>query len=153
LRGGFACGAAHRAARCPASPCRTYGLPGQPLRGSLRATCVTSKTFTMNTDATTPGMGVWTTGASLQGQAPNHPMLLCSKGAVVSDGEKADVIRQVSNGKMSASESPLTQPLRGSPRATKRLSVAVKTGGGSQHPEECGRHLLTVHMAAGVQAT
>jgi hypothetical protein len=107
----------------------------------------------MNTDATTPGMGVWPPGAGLQGQAPNHPMLLRSKGAVVSDGEKADVIRQVSDGKMSASESLLTQPLRGSPRATKRLSVAVKTGGGSRHPEQCGRHLLTVHMAAGVQAT
>ena len=77
-------------------------------------------------------------------------MLLRSKGAVVSDGEKADVIPQVSDGKMSATESPLTQPLRGSPRATERLSVAVKTSGGSRHPEQCGRHLLTVHMAAGV---
>jgi len=52
----------------------------------------------MNTDATTPGMGVWPPGAGLQGQqAPNHPMLLRSKGAVVSDGERVDVIRQVSD--------------------------------------------------------
>jgi hypothetical protein len=40
----------------------------------------------MNTDATTPGMGVWPPGAGLQGQAPNHPMLLRLKGAVVSVG-------------------------------------------------------------------
>jgi len=59
-------------------------------------------------------MGVWPPGAGLQGQAPNHPMLLRLKDVVVSDREKADVIRQVSNGKMSASESPLTQSLRGS---------------------------------------
>ena len=104
----------------------------------------------MNTDAPVSRMGVWPPGAGLQGQAPNHPVLLRLRGVVVSDGEKADVIRQVSDGKMSASESPLTQPLRGSPGATKRLSVAVKTGGGSRHPEQCGRHLLTVHMAAGV---
>jgi hypothetical protein len=63
------------------------------LRRSLAAACATSQTFTMNTDAATPGMGVWPPGAGLQGQAPNHPMLLRSKGAVVSDGEKADVIR------------------------------------------------------------
>ena len=61
--------------------------------------CATSQTFSMNTDATVSRMGVWPPGAGLQGQAPNHPMLLRSKGAVVSDGEKADVIRQVSDGK------------------------------------------------------
>ena len=57
---------------------------------------------------------MWPPGAGLQGQAPNHPMPLRLKDVVVSDGEKADVIRQVSDGKMSGSESPLTQPLRGS---------------------------------------
>ena len=77
----------------------------------------------MNTDATTPGMGVWPPGAGLQGQAPNHPMLLRSKGAVVSDGEKADVIRQVSDGKMSASESPLTHR-KGFQSLLKRVEVA-----------------------------
>lgn len=94
-------------------------------------------------------MGVWPLAAGLQGQAPNHPMLLRSKGAVVSDGEKADVIRWVSDGKMSASESPLMQPLCGSP-GLRNPSVAVKTRGGSRHPDQCGRHLLTVLMAAGV---
>jgi hypothetical protein len=62
----------------------------------------------MNTDATVSRMGVWPPGAGLQGQAPNHPMLLCPKDRVVSDGEKADLIRQVSDGKRSESESPLT---------------------------------------------
>ncbi|MFM7087829.1 MAG: ATP-binding cassette domain-containing protein, partial [Cyanobium sp.] len=47
------------------------------------AACATSQTFIMNTDATTPRMGVWPPGAGLQGQAPNHPMPLCPKGAVV----------------------------------------------------------------------
>ena len=77
----------------------------------------------MNTDATTSRMGVWPPGAGLQGQAPNHPMLLRSKGAVVSDGEKADVIRQVSDGKMSASESLLTHR-KGFQSLSKRVEVA-----------------------------
>ena len=68
----------------------------------------------MNPDATISRMGVWPPGAGLQGQARNHPMLLRLKDVVVSDREKADVIHHVSNGKMSASESPLTQSLRGS---------------------------------------
>ena len=34
-------------------------------------------------------MGVWPPGVGLQGQAPNHLMLLYSKDAVVSDEEKA----------------------------------------------------------------
>ena len=51
---------------------------------------------------------MWPPGAGLQGQAPNHPMLLRSRGVVVSDGEKAAMSRQVSDGKMSNSESPLT---------------------------------------------
>jgi hypothetical protein len=50
-------------------------------------------------------MGVWPPGAGLRGQAPNHPMLLRLNGVVVSDGEKADLIRQVSDEKMSVSES------------------------------------------------
>jgi len=47
-------------------------------------------------------MGVWPPGAGLQGQAPNRPMLLRLTGVVVSDGEKADLIRQVSDEMMSA---------------------------------------------------
>jgi hypothetical protein len=43
-------------------------------------------TFTMNTDATVSRMGVWPPGAGLQGQAPNHPMLLRLRGVVVSVG-------------------------------------------------------------------
>ncbi len=62
----------------------------------------------MNPDATVSRMGVWPPGAGLQGQAPNHPMLLRLRGAVVSDGEKADVIRQVSDEKMSESEPLMT---------------------------------------------
>jgi len=95
-------------------------------------------------------MGGWPPGAGLQGQAPNHPMLLWLRAAVVSDGEKATSSRPVSDGKMSNSESPLTEPLRGSPRATKSLPDAVKTGAGRRHPDQCGRYLLTVHAAAGV---
>jgi hypothetical protein len=94
-----------------------------PLCVSLTATCATSQTFSMNTDATTSRMGVWPPGAGLQGQAPNHPMLLCSKDRVVSDGEKADVIRQVSDEKMSASESLLTHR-KGFQSLSKRVEVA-----------------------------
>jgi hypothetical protein len=42
--------------------------------------------------------------AGLEGQASNHPMLLRSKGVVMSDGEKADLIRPVSAEKLTASE-------------------------------------------------
>ena len=87
------------------------------------ATCATSQAFTLNTDATTPRMGVWPPGAGLQGQAPNHPMPLRLKDVVVSDGEKADVIRQVSDGKMSGSESPLTHR-KGFQSLSKRVEVA-----------------------------
>ena len=68
-------------------------------------------------------MGVWPPGAGLQGQAPNHPMPLRLKDVVVSDGEKADVIRQVSDGKMSGSESPLTHR-KGFQSLLKRVEVA-----------------------------
>ena len=63
-------------------------------------------------DATASGMGVWPPGAGLQGQTPNHPMLLRSKGVVVSDGGKADMIRQVCDGKVSESELLLTHRKR-----------------------------------------
>ena len=54
--------------------------------------------------ATASGMGVWPPGVGLQGLAPNHLMLLRSKDVVVSDEGKADLIRQVSDEKVSASE-------------------------------------------------
>jgi hypothetical protein len=44
----------------------------------------------------------------LHGLASNHAMLLRSKVVVVSDGEKADLIRQVSDEKVSASEPLMT---------------------------------------------
>jgi hypothetical protein len=78
----------------------------------------------MNTDVTTSRMGVWPPGAGLQGQAPNHPMLLRLRVVVVSDGEKAAMSRQVSDGKMSNSESPLTHR-----KVFQKLSKRVQVGG------------------------
>jgi hypothetical protein len=49
-------------------------------------TCATSQMFFMSTDTTSSRMGVWPPGAGLQGQAPNHPMLLRLRAAVVSVG-------------------------------------------------------------------
>jgi hypothetical protein len=46
--------------------------------------------------------------ACLKGLASNHSMLLWSKVVVVSDGEKTDLIRPVSDGKVSVSESLMT---------------------------------------------
>ena len=51
---------------------------------------------------------MWPPDACLQGLASNHPMVLRSKVVVVSDGEKADLIRQVSDEKVSASEPLMT---------------------------------------------
>ena len=87
-------------------------------------TCATSQMFFMSTDATTSRMGVWPPGAGLQGQAPNHPMLLWLRAAVVSDGEKAASSCQVSDGKMSNSESPLTHR-----KVFQMLSKRVQVGG------------------------
>ena len=62
----------------------------------------------MNYAVTVSRMGVWPPDACLQGPASNHPMLLRAKAVVVSDGEKADLIRQVSDEKVSASEPLMT---------------------------------------------
>lgn len=62
----------------------------------------------MNYVATVSRMGVWPPDVCLQGLASNHPMLLRTKVVVVSDGEKADLIRQVSDEKVSASEPLMT---------------------------------------------
>ena len=80
--------------------------------------------FNLNTDATVSRMGVWPPGAGLQGQAPNHPMLLRLRVVVVSDGEKADVIRQVSDEKMSENE-----PLMTHRKVFQMLSKRVQVGG------------------------
>ena len=70
-------------------------------------------------------MGVLPPGVGLQGLTSNHPILLWPKAVVVSEREKAVMSRQVSDEKVSASEPLLTQPLRGSPRATKWIPEAV----------------------------
>jgi hypothetical protein len=62
----------------------------------------------MNYVATVSRMGVWPPDACLQGLASNYPMLLRPNAVVVSDGEKADLIRQVSDEKVSASEPLMT---------------------------------------------
>ena len=64
------------------------------------------------TDATVLRMGVWPPGAGLQGQAPNHPMLLRLRASVVSDGEKTDLIRQVGDEKTSKREPLMTHRKR-----------------------------------------
>jgi hypothetical protein len=71
----------------------------------------------MNYAATVLRMGVWPPDACLQGLASNHPTLLRSKVVVVSVGEKADLIRQVSDEKVSASK-----PLRTHRNAFQLLS-------------------------------
>ena len=72
--------------------------------------CATRHRFFMNYVATVSRMGVWLwpPDACLQGLASNYPMLLRPNAVVVSDGEKADLIRQVSDEKVSASEPLMT---------------------------------------------
>ena len=67
---------------------------------------------------------MWPPGAGLQGQAPNHPMLLWLRAMVVSDGEKADMIRQVRDEKMSENE-----PLTTHRKVFQMLSKRVQVGG------------------------
>jgi hypothetical protein len=50
----------------------------------------------------------WPFGVALRGEASNHLMLRWLKAVVVSDEEKAHVMRQVGTGKASASEPLLT---------------------------------------------
>jgi len=49
-------------------------------------------------------MKVWPFGAALRGEVPNRLMLRWLKTVVVSDEEKAHVMRQVGTGKTSVSE-------------------------------------------------
>ena len=53
-------------------------------------------------------MKVWPFGVALRGEAPNRLMLRWLKTVVVSDEEKAHVMRQVGIRKASASESLMT---------------------------------------------
>jgi len=62
----------------------------------------------MNYAVTVSRMGVWPPDVCLRGLASNHPMLLRSKVVVVSVGEKADLIRQVRDEKVSASKPLMT---------------------------------------------
>ena len=64
---------------------------------------------------------MWPPDACLQGLASNHPVLLRSKAMVVSDGEKADLIRQVSDEKVSGSE-PLMTHRNGFQLLSKRVA-------------------------------
>lgn len=48
---------------------------------------------------------MWPFGVALRGEASNHLMLRWLKTVVVSDEEKAQLMRQVGTGKTSASES------------------------------------------------
>ncbi|MEB3318192.1 MAG: hypothetical protein VKO39_08660 [Cyanobacteriota bacterium] len=66
-------------------------------------------------------MGVWPPDACLQGLASNHPMLLRSKAMVVIVGEKADLIRHVSDEKVSGSE-PLMTHRNGLQLLSKRVA-------------------------------
>ena len=78
----------------------------------------------MNYAVTVSRMGVWPPDACLQGLASNHPMLLRPKAVVVSDGEKADLIRQVSDEKVSASK-PLMTHRNGFQLLSKRVAVGT----------------------------
>lgn len=80
----------------------------------------------------------------LQGPASNRPVLLRSKGVVVSDWEKALLKRQVSNEKMSASEPLMTH--------RESRNEAVKTGGEGSPQDKPEGNLITVQAAVGVKA-
>ncbi len=79
------------------------------LTAEMCRACVMSQSVSSSPGVTASGMGVWPPGAGLQGLAPNRLMLLRSKDVVVSDEEKADSIRQVSDEKVSASEPSMTR--------------------------------------------
>lgn len=81
---------------------------------------------------------------SLQGQASNRPVLLRLRGVVVSDwGKGVQKERQVSTGKMSASE-----PLK---THRESLKTAVRTEGDKFSQDEPEGDLFTDQAAAGVK--
>ena len=79
------------------------------LAAEMCRSCVMSQSVSSSSGVTASGMGVWPPGIGLQGLISNHLMLLHSKDVVVSDGEIADSIREVSDEKVSASEPLLTR--------------------------------------------
>ena len=82
---------------------------------------------------------VWSPDACLQGLASNHPMLLRSKVVVVSVGEKANLIRQVSDGKVSASK-PLMTHRNAFQLLSKRAEACtarISVGGQGEVLERC----------------
>jgi hypothetical protein len=81
-------------------------------------------------------------GAGLQEQASNRPVLLRSKGEVVSDWRKGITGCQVGIEKMSESEPSMTH--RYCPQGT------AKTGVDHWPWDQSGRYLLTDPMAVGV---
>ena len=79
------------------------------LAAEMCRACVMSQPVSSSPGVTASGMGVWPPGIGLQGLVSNHLMLLRLKDVVVSDEEKADSIRQVSDEKVSASEPSMTR--------------------------------------------
>jgi hypothetical protein len=76
-------------------------------------------------------MKVWPFGAALRRVVSNRLMLRWLKTVVVSDEEKADVIRQVGIGKASVSESSMT---------CRNLLDDIKTGAGIRFRDKSGGH-------------
>ena len=83
----------------------------------------------------------WPLGVALQGEASNHLMLRWLKTVVVSDEEKAQVMRQVGSGKASVSEPPLKR----------RNNIdGIRTGEIMSSRDESGGCLLTGQVVPGV---
>jgi hypothetical protein len=85
---------------------------------------------------------LWPFGVALWGEASNRLMLRWLKTVVVSDEEKAHVMRQVGTGKTSASE-PLVKR-----RETKG---DIKTGDYRRFRDESGGCPLTGQVVSGVE--
>lgn len=83
----------------------------------------------------------WPFGVALQGEASNHLMLRWLKTVVVSDEEKAHVMRQVGIGKASGSE----------PLLKRRNNLdGIKTGESMSSRDEPGGCLLIGQVVSGV---
>lgn len=86
-------------------------------------------------------MRVWPLGVALQGEASNHLMLRWLKTVVVSDEEKAHVMRQVGTGKASGSE----------PLLKRRNNIdGIETGDGMSSRDGSGGCLLIGQAVSGV---
>ncbi len=88
--------------------------------------------------------GGWPPGAAVQAEASNHPLLLCSRGMVVSElGKGRARPCQVWIAELNASEPLMT---------CRKHRDDVKTGGLSLSRDESGGHLFTVRAASGMKA-